>query len=71
MTNKVYLCNHCGGETETLGSLGWTIHYRCLDCGAGFKIERPARTKEEQKAKARWLRGQRKEKARIQKWGYE
>ncbi len=27
-------CKLCGGQKQILGSLGWTRHYRCRDCGA-------------------------------------
>lgn len=29
-------CPVCSGGGVTLGGLGWTIHYRCRDCGIPF-----------------------------------
>ena len=29
-------CPACNGEGVPLGSLGWTQHYRCQDCGWTF-----------------------------------
>ncbi len=36
-------CKLCGGPKMVLGSLGWTRHFRCRDCGAesSQKVRRP------------------------------
>ncbi len=38
-------CNCCGGQASTFGSLGYTRHYRCRDCGAQFSKETRPRKK--------------------------
>lgn len=38
-------CNCCGGQASILGTLGYTRHYRCRDCGAQFSAEVRTRKK--------------------------
>ena len=34
-------CPECGGQGMALGTLGYTLHLRCRDCGMDFSVESP------------------------------
>lgn len=48
-------CPVCGGDGQSMGTMGWMEHYRCQDCGAVFsvKIEKPTPKPDKKPERAR------------------